>query len=201
MSSPRRRPAGSASTGYAEPMWWLIFACADPQPVVSGVSPSPTAAAERREAAELRASPAAMDAAYTKEEGVYIDVRYLGGRSYTAIRDEVLNQLGAVLEEKPLSELEGSEIRFERGTLRVVSDTIYMLDLPLPAPVRRTEALSLLGFPPATRDYILTTLEFRLTNVWGFRRLRFFRTERDGEQIDRVQAWRFVPMEQQRAGR
>lgn len=192
-------------TRYTPPMSSLLLilgvACGDPEPVVSGVPATPEAVAERREAAELRASPSNIDAGYEKPEGVHVDVRYLGGRRYTQIRDEVASQLGAVIEERTLAEGAGTEVRLERGTLRLLDDTIYMLEIPLPAPVRRTEALALLGFPAAIRDYTLTTTEFRLTNMWGFRRLIFFRTERDGEFVDRVQAWRFTPMEKQRQGR
>ncbi len=178
-----------------------LLGCGEPEPVVSGVPQTPEDAAERRKAAELRASPAAIDAAYERAEGVYVDLRYLGGRSYTGVREEVEAQLGAVLEEEELSTLDGREVRLERGTLRVVDGIIYMLDIPLPAPVRRTEALALLGLPAATKDYVLLTTEFRLTNSWGYRRIRFFRTERDGQQVDRVEAWRFVPMERQRTGK
>ena len=83
------------------------------------------------------------------------------------------------------------EVLFERGTLRLSGDTIQMIEVLLPEPARRTEALAQLGFPPATDEYQSLSLEFRLLNAWGFRRIRLFRASRGAEEIMRVQAWRF----------
>ena len=69
-----------------------------------------------------------------------------------------------------------------------------MLDIPLPEPMRRDEALRSLGFPDlAPRDYNVLTLEYRLTNAWDFRRLRFSRAEPGSDRIDRVEAWKRSP--------
>ncbi len=166
--------------------------CDGGEPVLSAVEPvrTPEQAAARRGAEELRASPAAIDAAYARAAGVFVDARYLGGRSYRAVRAEIEQQLGAVVEEREGAG-GGREIVFERGTLRLQADTIQMVEVPLPEPVRRSEALALLGFPPATGDYKALSLEFRLLNNWGFRRIRLFRVERGSEDISRVQAWKF----------
>ncbi len=170
----------------------LALACGDPAPVMLAVEPprTPEAVAEKRAAAELRASPANVEATYTKPEGVYVDARFLGGRRYDAVRAEIEQQLGAVVEER--DELSGGrEIVFERGTLRLVDGRIQMVEVPLPQPVRRSEALALVGFPPAVGEYKAFTLEYRLVNEWGFRRLRLVRAARDSEDIVRVQAWKF----------
>jgi hypothetical protein len=174
----------------------LVAGCDPPAPVLRAVDPPRTAeaVAERRAASELRASPSAVEAAYVKAPGVYIDARYLGGRAYRAVRAEVEEQLGAVLEEQEPSGTPGGEgvrsVVFERGTLRLAGDTIQMIEVPLPEPVRRTEALGMLGFPPATGHYLALSLEFRLTNTWGFRRIRFFRAARGSEDVTRVQVWK-----------
>ena len=55
---------------------------------------------------------------------------------------------------------------------------------------------SALGFPPATRDYQALSLEFRLLNSWGFRRLRFFRAARGSEDVVKVQAWKYATSEE-----
>ncbi len=66
-----------------------------------------------------------------------------------------------------------------------------MIDVALDPPVRRNEALSQLGFPESVpRDYIVLSREFRATQVWDFRRLRFFRVEEGSELVNRVQAWK-----------
>lgn len=170
----------------------LALACGDPAPVMQAVQPAttPEAIAEKRAAAELRASPANVEATYAKPEGVYVDAHFLGGRSYDAVRAEVEAQLGAVVEERE-GVSGGREIVFERGTLRIVDGRIQMVEVPLPEPVRRTAALGMLGFPPATGDYKALALEFRLVNEWGFRRLRLVRAARGSEDVVRVQAWKF----------
>lgn len=170
----------------------LLLACGDPEPVLQAVAPprTPQEIAEQREKAELRASTANLEATYVKGEGVYVDARYLGGRRYDAVRAEIEQQLGAVVEER---EAPGGarEVVFERGSLRLSDGTIQMVDVPLPEAVRRSDALALLGFPPATGEYKPFLLEYRLLNEWGFRRIVLVRAERGSEDIVRVQAWKF----------
>ncbi len=170
----------------------FLFACNDPEPVLRAIEAPPTVeeVAERRAASELRVTPANLDATYEKPAFVYVDARHLGGRSFRSARAEIEQQLGAVIEERPVSATT-KEVVFERGTLRLVGDTIQMIEVPLPEAVRRTEALGQLGFPPATDEYQALALEFRLLNSWGFRRIRLFRVARGSEEIARVQAWRF----------
>ncbi|MFZ5479192.1 MAG: hypothetical protein ACOZNI_20680 [Myxococcota bacterium] len=174
----------------------LVLACAPDEPVLPAVQRAPTVeeVKAKRSAEAIRASPAAVDAGYVKPEGVHVDVRYLGGRGWDAVRGEVANQLGAVIEERPTPDGD-TEVLLDRGTVRLRDGVILMVDVPLPAPVGRTEALRLLGFPPATREYEAFTFEYRLLNVWGFRRLVLHRAERGGEEIDRVTAWKRSPGE------
>ena len=82
-------------------MFFALLACGAPEPVIQAVEPPATAeeARERRVAAELKASPQNIDATYKRAEGVYVDVRYLGGRDYKAARAEIADQLGAGVEE------------------------------------------------------------------------------------------------------
>lgn len=172
----------------------LLFAlgCGDPDPVIQAVSPPRTEVevAADRAAAELRTSPANAEATYTKPAGVYVDARFLGGRRYDAVRGEIEQQLGALVEERAGAG-GARELVFERGTLRLDKGLVQMVEVPLPEPMRRTEALGMLGFPPATNEYKVFALEFRLVNAWGFRRLRFERAARGSEDIVRVQAWKF----------
>ena len=169
---------------------WM-FACFSSGPVVQGVQDAATVTA-KRQAQEVKATPENLVVTYQKPAGVYVDVRYFGGKSYNAVRPQLAEQLGALLNDTDIG-IQGSELNFERGLLRVKEDNIYMLEIPLPEPLRRTEALGVLGFPPANQDYLNTTLEFRLNNVWGFRRLRFLKAERGGEECNKVQAWKSEP--------
>ena len=70
-----------------------------------------------------------------------------------------------------------------------------MLSVPLPEPLRRTDALELLGFPPQVDDTIVLHREYRLNHEWGFRRIRMMRLGQDNELVDKVEAWRWVPGE------
>ena len=72
-------------------------------------------------------------------------------------------------------------------------DRIYMIDVPLPEPLRRTEALVVVGFPAAVRDDTDLALEYRISNAWGFRRIRLIRAARGAEDISRVECWREDP--------
>ena len=191
-------------------LWWAL-AC-DPAPVVSavpdagagrageaksnGVAPGerPTEAqvTERRQRQELRASPENLIATYRKPEGVYIDARYFGGRNYELVRAQLVEQLGALQDSADLG-WQGQEMTFERGSVRVKDKEIYMIEVPLPEELRRTDALAVLGFPPASRDYTDLTHEYRLNNAWGFRRIRFLRVAPGSEMIRTVELWKEEP--------
>lgn len=176
----------------------LLLACFDDAPIVS-VVPDPQkveAAREKREAEELRASPQQIEAGYQKPEGVLVDVRFLGGRTYSLVRDHVANQLGALVEETALPGELGRELRFERATLRVDEDKIQMVEVVLPEPTRRSEALRLTGFPDQVpRNWIQLSGEFRLTNAFEFRRIIFKRAAPGSEDVVEVQAWKTAPGE------
>jgi hypothetical protein len=171
-----------------------LFACSDPEPVIRAVEPTEKVAAAqaKREAEALHASPKAIDVGYRKADGVYVDAHYLGGRSWSAVRAEVEKQLGAVIEERTTAEGD-REVRLERGTVRLDGDRIMLVDVTLPEPARRSEALAQLGFPPNATEYVSSTLDFRLENAWGFRRLVFVRAARGSEDVVRVQCWKFTP--------
>ena len=186
-------------------LWSLACGSA---PVVSGVptpstgspqtSPSPDArpteaqVTERRQRQALRASPENLIATYKKPEGVYVDARYFGGRNYEMVRDQLVAQLGALQDSEDL-QWQGQEMTFELGSVRVKDGEIYMIEIPLPEELRRTDALAVLGFPPAARDYTDLTHEYRLNNAWGFRRIRFLKVAPGSEMIRTVQLWKSEP--------
>lgn len=178
-----------------------LLACFDDEPVVV-VVPDPEkvqAAREKRETEELRASPRQIEAGYQKAEGVYVDARFFGGRTYSLVRDHVTTQLGALVEDTELGAEDGRELRFERGVLRVREDRIEMVTVPLPEPVRRSEALRLTGFPDQVpRNWIQLSGEFRLTNAFEFRRIIFKRAAAGSEDVVSVAAWKVAPGERER---
>ena len=193
-----------------------ILACGSDDPVLTAVSPADRAPAagegsagseapanepaavkavrERREAREKRASRAGMDAGYAKPKGVYVDALYFGGRDWVNAREEALRQFGSLTVEEALPD--GARLyTHERGTLRVAEGRIQALDIPLPEPLRRSEALAVLNIPQVVDAYRPYVLEFRLLNVHGFRRIQLVRAARDSEDIVRVHAWKFLNRE------
>jgi len=171
----------------------VLLAC-EPEPMISAVQPPAERVEEvrtAREQAEIAASPAALDLGYVKPEGVYVDVAWLGGRTYSVVRGEVAAQLGALVEEGSLPPGQGQEFRFEKGTLRVSGDRILLVDVPLPEPMRRSEALRLVGFPDQVpRNWVLLSGEFRLTSVFNYRRIILDRVGPGEEDVIRVRAWK-----------
>ena len=171
----------------------LLAACTGDEPVVSGTRPHRTEeeVREAREKQEKLADPSAIVASYQKKEGVYVDVAFFGGKEYAAVRDQIEQQLGALVAQSDMPEGQGQELRFERATLRRLHDRIYMMSVPLPEALHRSDALTALGFPSMVpREYVVTTREYRANQVWGFRRLRFMRVDATSELVDQVEAWK-----------
>ncbi|MBM4391769.1 MAG: hypothetical protein FJ090_11660 [Deltaproteobacteria bacterium] len=173
-------------------MWVaLLIACqTDDAPVVSGVpgglSPTtPEAVAEKRKAEEVRTSPRNLEVNYEKPRGVYIDVHFLGGRTVDNVAHVIVDQLGTLQEDR--DHLEGKhELVYERGTLTTVDGAILVIDVPLPEPLRRAEALATTGFNPLVDNYLSFTREFRVTQFMDFRRIVLKRAEPNGELVNRV---------------
>lgn len=177
----------------------LLLACGADEPVLTGVAPTAPvtaeAAAADAPAGEATSAPVAADGAYAPAEGVYVDVRYLGGKRYKEVADVVALQLGPLVQAEELPGDAGRAMVFERGQIRIYEDRVVMLDIPLPNLMRRTAALAALGFPPATGRYLTLHREYRLNHEWGFRRIRMMRENRASELINRVEAWHRVPGE------
>jgi hypothetical protein len=170
-----------------------LLACwGSDEPLVRAVEPPrPTAEAiaEKRQREELRTSPRGVEINYQKPAGVYVDVHFLGGRKLTNVRDIVAEQLGSLLQEK--AEDDGvRRLTFERGEVKLIDDELAVVDVPLPEPLRRSEALALLGFSPLADRYLALTFEFRVTQYQGFRRLVLHRVAREAEEVERITAYK-----------
>ncbi|MCK6505107.1 hypothetical protein L6R53_17195 [Myxococcota bacterium] len=173
----------------------LLIACGPEEPVLQGVPAEPMLAGQPA-AADLAGGTASDPTRpYARREGVVVDVHYLGGRSYTEHRDALADQLGALREVVDLPAGAGQRLDFERGTAQVLDDRIYMLRVPLPEPMRRSQALEVLGFPPYVGRYVTLHREYRLNNAWEFRRIRLRRASAEDELVTEVEAWHHVPGE------
>lgn len=183
-----------AVLGVGALLLWLPGACAPDAPVLSGIPARPLLAKPTKAPATPHASSAAPG--YQKADNVYIDVHHLGGRDYEEVRHIIFDQLGGLVEKVDLPAGNGREYRFERGILRVADGRIYMVRVPLPKPLRRSDALIALGFPPYVGNYLTFSREYRLNHEWGFRRIRLMRKDRQSERVTLVEAWYSVPGEQ-----
>ncbi|MSQ03095.1 MAG: hypothetical protein EXR71_14605 [Myxococcales bacterium] len=173
-------------------MWLaVLLSCtgADEPPVRAVRPPPPTVAevAEKREREELRASPRNVEVNYVKPPGVYIDVRFFGGRRWDNVRDLIVDQFGPLLAEE--IDKQGREVKvLTRGTLTIDQGEIDEIMVPLPEPRRRPEAMMVCGFSGLSDRYLSFSAEFRVTQFQGYRRILLHRVSAGSELIDKVTA-------------
>jgi hypothetical protein len=122
-----------------------------------------------------------------------VDVAHFAGRSLDAVRGELEEQLGEILEVVELSQRDGREIRLGRGLVREVNGGIYLVRVELPHPMRRSEAMRRVGLPPQVRKWLGFTNEWRASWLYGFERVRMGREERDSEFVVWVEALKSNP--------
>lgn len=171
----------------------LAMACLDsggPQTPAEAAR-TPQAIAEKRAREELRTSPRVLEVEYDKPEGVYVDVAFFGGRRPEGIADALVAQLGPVRETRP--EEDGLvEVVYAGGSVKLRAGTIAVLDVPMPTPRPRDEALASVGFKPyLVRRWGELTHEFRARHLQDFDRVVLHRVEPGGDLVDRVTAYRF----------
>lgn len=152
-------------------------------------------AQDRAEQSSTPAAPSPVEAPCALAADMRVNARCLGGKKYGEVRDVVADQLGALVQTRELSGDFGRELQFERGNLRIVDDEIAMIRVELPEPLRRSEALSALGFHPYVGPYLTLHREYRLNHEEGFRRIRLMRVDRTSELVSAVEAWYRVPGE------
>lgn len=169
-----------------------IGGCGPSEPVLPGVTPvtgveSVTVAPAR--SSGIPSSTPVASTPYQRPAGVYIDVRWFGGRSYDACREQVAEQFGLVEERRDLGSRLGEEYRFASGSLRTLQGIVYMIRVQLPRPVTRSEALEMTGFPPFVGNWRATHLEYRLGHNWGFERFRLVRAPGYKDRVNQLDAW------------
>ena len=186
---PRRRPA--APLGAAVGLLGSLVGCSGADPVLVALpEPAPVEAG-----ASAPADPRAGPAAYVRPAGVYVDVPHLLRTRVAEGRDELLAQLGALLESEALPNGHGQALRMERGALRVLDQRVYMVQVPLPEPTRRMDVFAALGLPPPVGEPIQTHRDFRYHNERGTRLIRLARQSPDNELITEVEVWDLIPGE------
>ena len=177
-------------------LWLTILAsaCSPPEPVLSGIPSAPILGEDEDIQTERVVETPRV---YEKPNGVDVDVRHICGKRLEAVRTALHEQLGEQETVRDLSGNHGREIQFTRGRIRVADETVYMVSVPLNEPLFRREALQRLGFPAFTGGVIRTSRDYRINNVWDFRRVRMLRAGRNEEKVSQVEVWRWLPRERQ----
>lgn len=166
----------------------FIAACTEPKPVLQGLEEESILAKQPEQ------SPLSeKKEGYQKSSSVYIDVFYLGGRSYSNSQGIIAEQFGEFQEEINLPMGKGIRYRFEKGNIQVLNDEIYMMQIELPEAKRRSNAFLSMGFPEQIDTYIITHREYIVEHEWGFLRFRLQRESKDSELVNRFEAWKWDP--------
>lgn len=165
----------------------LIFSCKDSEPIIKGLEEQSILAKQNTYNSKKKNS------GYQKLEQVYIDVFYLGGRSYTNSQGIIAEQLGQFQETIELPMGKGLRHRFERGNIQVLNDEIYMIQIELPEVRRRSETFQMMGFPEQIDNYIITHREYIVEHQWEFLRFRLYRESKNNEMVNRFEAWKWAP--------
>lgn len=176
----------------------LLLGCRQETPVLTGIPAAPilkgTASAQERRVQIAEDLPEVTQDDYEKPAGVYIDLSHITSRSFRDSRDLIADQLGELIETH--ARHDGmTEMTFERAVVRLSDDRIFMIRVPLPEPLRRSDSLQLLGFPMFVDRYITYHNEYRLNHEWSFRRIRLKRQSPESELITEIEAWRWIPGE------
>lgn len=181
----------------------MALGCGTEEPVLLGVEPESADVQQSSERSEVwqrvipesayRDDPLVEAQTYSKPDGVYVDIHWLGGRRYDDIASELELQLGPLHERKVLDARKGEELVYERGDVRVVRGVVYMLRVQLPEPLTRTEALLVTGFTIYADHWRETHREFRLSHSFDFERFRLMRHDEDKDRVVSIEAWKLSP--------
>ena len=169
----------------------LGFGC-DDEPVLQAIE-TPTILEDMQSAEQRIATKDILE--YQKKDGVYVDIRYLGGRSWMDAQPTLAEQLGNLQDSQDLPMRQGTRYIYDKGSVYIYEDQVYRIDLPLPEQLRRSAVLQILGFPEQVDKYLITHREYVLENEWEFRRIRMKRVGTDNELVKEVSAWKFSPQE------
>ena len=172
--------------------WFILGLGCEDEPVLQAID-APMILDEVPSADERLATKDVVE--YQKKEGVYVDVRYLGGRSWTDAQPTLSEQLGDLQDSLELPMRQGTRYLYDKGSVYIYEDQVYRIDLALPEELRRSQVLQILGFPEQVDKYLITHREYVLENEWEFRRIRMKRVGTENELVKEVSAWKFSPQE------
>lgn len=179
------------STIFATGWLYLTIACSE-EPVLQAIDTPQILEAVPSADQRLQEK---KEQPYSKRDGVYVDVLYLGGLDWDNQQLALNTQLGELQQRTELPMQQGIEYVYDRGTIYVYDGRIYRMDVPLPEHMRRSNALQLLGFPEYVDKYLITHREYILENEWNFRRIRMMRESKENELVTLVSAWKFNPQD------
>ena len=181
-------------------MLWLcvMICCRNTDPVLVGI-PSEPLLEEQEAPTEVRAQqkkivPKAKH--YTKPPDVIVDVQRFGGASFMESQPYLSEQLGDFVSKHQLTPRDGERRVYEKGEIRIVDDTIYMIRFTLPEPMRRNRVLKAAGFMEYIDKYVITHHEYQVLYKWDFVRFRMKRLDRESELVTSFEAWKWIPLEQ-----
>ena len=173
-----------------------IFSCREQTPVLVGIPPEPLLSESTETEPSNKPKKARI---YQKPPGVIVDVQAFGGASFSEMQPYLAKQLGGFLSKRALAPKDGDRRIYEKGEVRVVDDSIYMIRFTLPEAMRRSKALQSAGFMEHVDDYIITHHEYKILHKYEFVRIRMPRQSKENELVTHLEAWKWVP--QDRANR
>ena len=180
-------------------LWlYLMICCRNTDPVLVGIPAEPLLEEEQsptKVRAENRKTKPKVEH-YTKPPGVIVDVQRFGGTSFMESQPYLSKQLGDFISKHKLTPRDGERRVYEKGEIRIVDDTIYMIRFTLPEPMRRNKALKSAGFTEYVDKYVITHNEYQVLYKWDFVRFRMKRVNGESELVTNFEAWKWIPLEQ-----
>jgi len=180
-------------------MHWLFYllGCRESDPVLVGIPAKPLLE-QQASAEEMRktSKPKPKARHYKKPPGVIVDVQGFGGASFQEVQPHLVEQLGNFVSKYTLTPKDGSRRIYEKGEVRIVDDTIYMIRFDLPEPMRRSEALRAAGFMEQVDTYLITHHEYQVLYSYEFVRFRMKRVDSQSEFVSSFEGWKWVPLDQ-----
>ena len=134
-------------------------------------------------------------AAYTKREGLHVDIPYLSGRRVREVPPAVFDdQFGAELSREELPEDE-EYIVYEKLEVWTHAGRIFRIRKKLAHPMDIPTALGTSGFPLDLGMPVDATTEARWNHVWNQRRLRLLKSEGDPRLYVTIESLKYFPKE------
>ena len=180
-------------------LWlYLMISCRNTEPVLVGIPSEPLLEEQESPTKVLKQKEQTTPKVkhYTKPPGVIVDVQRFGGASFMESQPYLSKQLGDFVSKHKLTPRDGERRIYEKGEVRIVDDTIYMIRFILPEPMRRNKALRSAGFTEFIDKYVITHHEYQVLYKWDFVRLRMKRENGKSELVTNFEAWKWIPLEQ-----